>query len=335
MKKRSFGSTVVAAFLLLGLCFSVFGMVARAQLTSDPKLALTFDDGYQSTYTLAFPYLDVLDIPATVSIAAMNVSDTFEGITTMTWDEIDDLDDHGWTVASHGTGTQAVDPPGSTFGGYGINSTEKIIVDEFNETTTDLFEAGLGWVPSTHVYAWGNHQNATVRMYLAGYYDNAWSGFGYGNMYDDWDIVDLSNDTITEGNRYRVPRFCVDPVYENKSNEATIIAQGQGFIDRLVANGSDFAGVLIFHHITDSPRWNGSTAAGVMRYNDMTPYVFVEIVDYARAAGVDFVTLGALESYFTGGASGAMSDLIDDWIPTILSFAMLGIVFGYLKKIDL
>lgn len=322
MDKRHLRMLVLASCLALCLLTVTYGTVAKVRATASPKLAITFDDGYLSTYNLAYPYLDDLDIPATVAIASFNVSSTFEGMTMLSWEQIEELSNAGWCIASHGTGTQVA--TGTTFGGYGLNSTEKIILDEFNGTATDAFETNLGFTPSVHVYAWGNHQNATVRMYIANYYDNAWSGYLFGNMYDDWDIIDLSNDTQLEGMQYRAPRFVVDGIYANKTNEEATIAKNEAFIDRLVANGSDFAGALVFHHLTDTPRGGA--------YSDITPYVFVETVAYAREQGVDFVTLEDLDTYFGSGIGGSVMDTVDQWIPAILSLTMVSVAFGFIHK---
>jgi hypothetical protein len=85
----------------------------------------------------------------------------------------------------------------------------------------------------------------------------------------------------------------------------------------------------MFHHITESPRWSG---AGGTEYPDLTPLVFTTVVDYGIAQGCSFVTLSQLDSHFAYTGGDTMTNTVTDWMPSIISMAMLGVVIGFLKK---
>ena len=312
---------ILPTIVLLAVYFSCTVSANLAHATGSPRLAITFDDGIASQYMLAYPYLESKGLTATFAIPTYNISSgTFEGLQEMTWAQIQDLDDNGYEIASHGTGI-TVD--------MGLTS-EAVIQRELNGTYDDWM-GNMSYLPTSFVIPWG-YQNATVRIYTSVFYRNAWSVAGTANLYDSNIVINLDNDTLLAGYQYRAPRFSGGAEYTNLNNSAVIIAKYESAIDQLVANqtaGNDSALVLMFHHITESPRWSG---AGGTDYPDLTPLVFTTVVDYGIAQGCSFVTLSQLDSHFAYTGGDTMTNTVTDWMPSIISMAMLGVVIGFLKK---
>ena len=310
---------ILPTIVLLAVYFSCTVSANLVHATGSPRLAITFDDGYASQYTLAYPYLESKGLTATFGIPTYNVSSTFEGLPVMSWAQIQDLDSNGYEIASHGTGIT-------------VNmaaASEAVIQRELNGTYDD-FNGNLTSVPTSFIIPWGL-QNATVRIYESVYYRNAWSVAGYGGLYDANIVLNLTDETSLAGHQYRCPRYTGGNEYTNLNNSAVIIANFESAIDQLVANqtaGTDSALALMFHHICEAPRWSG---AGGTEYPDLTPLVFTTVVDYGIAQGCSFVTLSQLDSHFAY-TGGDMSSTITSWLPAIISIAMLGIVVGTLKK---
>ena len=70
------------------------------------SVALTFDDGYQSVYDVAFPILRQYGMSATVFLAVGLAPSTkrlpsLEGRTMLSWDEIREMDRHGIAFGAH------------------------------------------------------------------------------------------------------------------------------------------------------------------------------------------------------------------------------------------
>jgi len=312
---------ILPTIVLLAVYFSCIVSANLVHATGSPRLAITLDDGNASQYTLAYPYLESKGLTATFAIPTYNISSgTFEGLTEMTWAQIRDLDDNGYEIASHGTGIT----------GALTTSSEAVIQRELNGTYDD-FDGNLSSVPTSFIIPWAV-QNATVRIYESVYYRNAWSISGTADLYDANWVIDLDNDTILAGHQYRVPRVSGGAEYTNLNNSAVIIARYTGAIDQLVANqsaGTDSALALVFHHICEAPRYTGN---GGVAYSDVTPLVFTTVVDYGIAQGCSFVTLSQLDSHFAYTGGDTMTNTVTDWMPSIISMAMLGVVIGFLKK---
>jgi peptidoglycan/xylan/chitin deacetylase (PgdA/CDA1 family) len=66
----------------------------------DRTVAFTFDDGYRSVYTEAYPRLRELGWPFTVFVCSDDVDLRLESV--MTWDQLREMAAAGATVASHG-----------------------------------------------------------------------------------------------------------------------------------------------------------------------------------------------------------------------------------------
>lgn len=61
-----------------------------------PKLLIQWDDGFASQYTEALPIQREYDVPATTFVNTSNLGDD-----RLTVEQLGELQDHGWEVASH------------------------------------------------------------------------------------------------------------------------------------------------------------------------------------------------------------------------------------------
>jgi peptidoglycan/xylan/chitin deacetylase (PgdA/CDA1 family) len=83
-----------------------FVTVSELAAASGRVAAVTFDDGYRSVHEAALPVLSELGITATVFAIAEKVGETDElpgagSRPLMSWDELRDLNRHGWEIGSH------------------------------------------------------------------------------------------------------------------------------------------------------------------------------------------------------------------------------------------
>jgi|GEM_PF-2458544 Predicted xylanase/chitin deacetylase len=67
---------------------SLLGNIDNGIPVPDHTVAITFDDGYQSNYTLAYPILEKYQTPATFFIVGKYVQNNGGGYQSMTWDEL-------------------------------------------------------------------------------------------------------------------------------------------------------------------------------------------------------------------------------------------------------
>lgn len=93
--------TVLAGLVLASLLSTAMLADSGSSDRCDPVLSITFDDGYRSVHTEAFPVLQDLGVDATTYAITGRVGETFEGRPLMTWDQLRELHDAGWEVGSH------------------------------------------------------------------------------------------------------------------------------------------------------------------------------------------------------------------------------------------
>lgn len=90
---------------------------ALTQSSSGRRFAVTFDDGFESVHTLAFPVLRDLGVPATVfvltdfatsqapmrwpAIAQWSDGPHRDELRSLSWDAARELAEHGWEIGSH------------------------------------------------------------------------------------------------------------------------------------------------------------------------------------------------------------------------------------------
>lgn len=70
-------------------------------MQNSPKVTLTFDDGYESTYSIAYPILREKGFKATVFIVTDLIGKIWNGKRLMNTEQIRDLHRNGWEIGSH------------------------------------------------------------------------------------------------------------------------------------------------------------------------------------------------------------------------------------------
>ena len=109
------------------------------------NIALTFDDGYKSQYTFAFPILQKFGYTGTFFI----YTNAIENLSaSMTWEEIVDLDKHGMTIGAH-TRSHAM---------LTNISDKKILFDEIEGSKDDI-QAHLQKSIDLFAYPFGAYNN--------------------------------------------------------------------------------------------------------------------------------------------------------------------------------
>lgn len=222
-----------------------------------PLLVLTFDDGFETDYTIAYPLLKQRDIVGTSFINGDHI-ETGKRDRRMTWDQIKELKSNGWDIQGH------------TFSHENLPElTEEEIRQEF-ELNADTFELNGLSKPDHTAYPYGAHDD-TVREIGKEYRKTLRRVNSPENInipYNTWDNIDFHNlsarqTDIHDGNTDRL---------EYRKND----------IDQSVKNN----GILIFF----SHEFKQSDAE---QHETQVEY-YEELIDYAIEKGMEFVTMSEM-----------------------------------------
>ena len=102
VKQFEFFCKEVSASAKRAVVFSQYSM-------GEDELSIVFDDGDKSVYDFAFPILKKYNLTATLFVATgicggKNISDFYNTQNMMSAENIKELSDSGWEIASHGVG---------------------------------------------------------------------------------------------------------------------------------------------------------------------------------------------------------------------------------------
>ena len=120
---------------------------------------ITFDDGYKSNYTLAYPILKELGLKAEISLitSCVDNSDTYTGF--MNWDEVRELSESGLIeIGSHTHNLHNPENGGRMYEGEknGImRASSRKAIKEDLETSRNLIEEHTGIRPVVFSYPYG------------------------------------------------------------------------------------------------------------------------------------------------------------------------------------
>ncbi len=147
------------------------------------KILITIDDGFQSFYEEAWPYLKENNIPFILFISTEPVGR--KGY--MTWSQILEIENSKIGTIGHHSHTHK----------YLIDMTKKDFINDI-EIASKIFKKRLGYVPSIFSYPFGEYSK-----FMKDYISNKFTlAFGQHSG-----IIDLNKD------RYELPRFPINEKY--------------------------------------------------------------------------------------------------------------------------
>lgn len=240
-------STILIVLTLIMLALPVSSVKAA----TGPAVSLTFDDGFESTYTSALPILSSRNLPATVYVTSgyidSGVTDDAD-LPAMTWSQVQALQNtYGWEIGGH-TQTHPELP---------TLTNAQVIAQIAN--SNDAFMAH-GLEVKNFASPFGAYDNAVLVELLKSYQSHR--GFA----------------DIAYNQPYPVNRGVLQV---QQVNSDTTLAQVKGYIDTAAANGTWL--ILVFHHVapTLDPNYEYTTTEADLE----------QIGDYLISKGVSVQTV--------------------------------------------
>jgi len=160
---------------------------------SEKKILITIDDGFQSFYKEAWPYLKKNNIPFILFISTEPVGRNGY----MTWDQIIEIENSNLGIIGHHSHTHE----------YLIDMTNKDFVNDI-ETASKIFKEKLGYVPSIFSYPFGEYSKF-MKDYISSKFNLA---FGQHSG-----VIDLNKD------KFELPRFPINEKYGNLKRFKSVI----------------------------------------------------------------------------------------------------------------
>ena len=154
---------------------------------------ITIDDGFQSFYQEAWPYLKKNNIPFILFVSTEPVGRNGY----MTWDQILEIENSEIGMIGHHSHTHE----------YLIDMTNEDFINDI-ETASKLFKEKLGYVPSIFSYPFGEYSKL-MKEYIIGKFTLA---FGQHSG-----VIDLNKD------RYELPRFPINEKYGDLKRFKSVI----------------------------------------------------------------------------------------------------------------
>ena len=146
------------------------------------KILLTIDDGFQSFYEVAWPYLKENQIPFILFVSTEPVKNNGY----MTWDQIREVDKESFAVIGHHSHSHE----------YLIEKSDEEFIEDI-EKANMIFKEKLGYVPELFSYPFGEYSEF-MRNYISQNF-----AFAFGQHSG---VIDLNKE------KFQLPRF---PINEN------------------------------------------------------------------------------------------------------------------------
>ena len=157
------------------------------------KILITIDDGFQSFYKEAWPYLKSNNIPFILFVSTEPVGKSGY----MTWDQIIEIENSSLGIIGHHSHTHE----------YLIDMTNKDFINDI-EIASKIFKEKLGYVPSIFSYPFGEYSK-----FMKDYISNKFTlAFGQHSG-----VIDLNKD------KYELPRFPINEKYGNLKRFKSVI----------------------------------------------------------------------------------------------------------------
>ncbi len=157
------------------------------------KILITIDDGFQSFYKEAWPYLKKNQIPFILFVSTEPVGKNGY----MTWDQILEIENSELGIIGHHSHTHE----------YLIDMTNEDFIKDI-EIASTIFKKKLGYVPSIFSYPFGEY-SSFMKNYITGKFKMA---FGQHSG-----VIDLNKD------KYELPRFPINEKYGDLKRFKSVI----------------------------------------------------------------------------------------------------------------
>ena len=157
------------------------------------KILITIDDGFESFYEEAWPYLKANSIPFILFVSTEPVGRNGY----MTWDQILEIENSKLGIIGHHSHTHE----------YLIDMTNTDFINDI-ETASKIFKEKLGYVPSIFSYPFGEYSK-----FMKDYISNKFTlAFGQHSG-----VIDLNKD------KFELPRFPINEKYGDLKRFKSVI----------------------------------------------------------------------------------------------------------------
>ena len=316
MQTRKLLLTLTLTLMLIAIPMQIFmAKNVNAQLTK-PVVILGFSDGYESQYTIGYPYLQTYGYKAFIMVIA-NLTDKnakFESQDLMNWTQINFLETKGYNLVSHSYNhIQIASKP----------STPTEILQETNVSQT-LIKNETGTKPYIFCIPFGD-RNATVNGYIDDYYQICLDDY-FSCAWNPYPIFKLTSTT----NYQYIPITGFTGQNANGNKSTLIKTTLTQHLNWLVANGSGYAYIPCWHTIFA----NVSDCRGTP-YCDIDETTWKDCIDiiHEYATVGKNITVTTINSFFSQKLLGITThDTMMDILPSMISIMMLGVAIAMLTK---
>ena len=157
------------------------------------KILLTIDDGFQSFYKIAWPYLKKNKIPFILFVSTEPVGN--RGY--MTWDQIKEVEKENFAIIGHHSHSHE----------YLIEKSNEEFVNDI-EKANSIFKNKIGYIPDLFSYPFGEYSEF-MRNYIS---DNFSIAFGQHSG-----VIDVNKE------KFQLPRFPINEKYGETKRFTSII----------------------------------------------------------------------------------------------------------------
>lgn len=231
-------------------------LMSELEKLKKPLLVLTFDDGFETDYTIAYPLLKERGIVGTSFINGAHVGNEQGKQRRMSWDQIKELNQSGWDIQGH------------TFSHPKLSELTADDIHKEFELNNSAFENNGLPAPRHTAYPYGDHDEV-VKNIGKEYRETLRRTDPFSDYpYNTWDNIDFYNLTAL-----------LSDINDDDLDRKDRLKK---YIDQAIIND----GILVFY----SHEFKGSDAS---EYETQTDY-YLEVVDYAIEKGIEFVTMSEM-----------------------------------------